>query len=370
MTRRLLAVLMALGVVAAACGNDSDDDGDTAEPATDDDTTEEATDEDEATPGELPDIGTLQVGFIPILGFAPYFVAEEKGYFEEVGLEVELQPFVSGDPMIAPLSTGQLDVGGGEFGPALMNAIDQDLDVQIVGALASQPAGLGAVPLLESADVADEIETVADLQERTVAVNVEMGMAEYLLNEALESEGLSIDDVNLTNIPFPEIPGALERGAVDAAVLPHPLAGGAIRDGFAEVLMEGDQIADPANPQNGSIYFGQRLLEEENREVGIRFLEAYLKAARDLFGDGWTAPENVEIISTRTEVPPPAIEGGVPYFFEPNGVLNEPSLEDIGAYHVGRGYTEFDEPLPLDEVVFTDFLDEALTRTGEFEEQQ
>lgn len=367
MTRRLLAVLMALGVVAAACGNDSDD-GETAEPATDD-TTEETTDDGGATSGELPDIGTLQVGYIPILGFAPYFVAQEKGYFEEVGLDVELQQFVSGDPMIAPLSTGQLDIGGGEFGPAMMNAIDQGLDVQIVGALASQPQGLGAVPLLKSAG-AEDIQTVADLEGRSVAVNVERGMAEYLLNEALEADGLSIDDVNLTNIPFPEMGGALERNAVDAAVLPHPLAGAALGEGFAEVLVEGDQIADPPNPQNGSIYFGQRLLEEENREVGIRFLEAYLKAARDLFGEGWAAQENVAAISTWTEVPPPAIEGGVPYFFEPDGVLNEASLEDIGAYHVGRGSTELDEPLPLDEVIVPSFLDEALSRTGQFEEQQ
>lgn len=350
MTRRLLAVLMVSAFVAAACGNDGDD------PT------------EGAAGGEIPDLGTIQVGYIPILGFAPYFVAREKGYFDEVGLDVELQQFVSGDPMIAPLSLGQLDVGGGEFGPAMMNAVNQDLDVRIVGALASQPEGLGAVPLLKSASVSDEIQSVADLEGRTVAVNVEMGMAEYLLNKALESDGLSIDDVNLTNIPFPEMPGALARNAVDAAVLPHPLAARAIGDGSAEVLLEGDQITD--NPQNGSIYFGQRLLEEENREVGIRFLEAYLKAARDLFGEGWTAQENVAAIHTWTEVPVPAIQNGTPYFFEPDGVLNEASLEDIGAYHVGRGYTEFDEPLALEEVVTTEFLDEAIARAGQFERPQ
>lgn len=42
-----------------------------------------------ATP-EVPELGKIQVGYILILGFAPFFVAVEKGYFEEQGLDVEL----------------------------------------------------------------------------------------------------------------------------------------------------------------------------------------------------------------------------------------------------------------------------------------
>ena len=73
----------------------------------------------------LPEIGTIKVGFILSLGFAPLFVGVEKGYFEEQGLQVALQSFTSGSTMISLLSTGGLDVGAGETGSALFNAIHE-----------------------------------------------------------------------------------------------------------------------------------------------------------------------------------------------------------------------------------------------------
>jgi ABC-type nitrate/sulfonate/bicarbonate transport system substrate-binding protein len=75
----------------------------------------------------LPDLGTIQIGYLPTLGYSAFFLAEEKGYFKEQGLDVELTMFKSGSEMIVPLSTGQLDVGAGEPGTALFNAAAQDL---------------------------------------------------------------------------------------------------------------------------------------------------------------------------------------------------------------------------------------------------
>lgn len=58
----------------------------------------------------LPDLGTLQIAYVPILSFTPLFVAAEKGYFAEQGLQVELQRVRTVDEMLAPLGTGQLDL--------------------------------------------------------------------------------------------------------------------------------------------------------------------------------------------------------------------------------------------------------------------
>lgn len=321
----------------------------------------------QGAPQEVSDIGPLNVGYIPILGFAPFYVANEKGYFEEQGLEVELQTFRSGGPMIAPLSTSQIDVGGGETGTALLNAIDQGLDVKVTGALASQPPGFGAVPLLVRTDLYDsgEIGEVDDLQGKKVAINIERGMAEYLLAEALAKADLTVDDVEIITLPFPDMPAALANQAVDAAILPHPLASRAIGDGSAVVLVDGDQIVD--TPQNGVIYFGQRLLDPANKEVGIRFLMAYLKAARDLYGEGWRSEENATIINKYTEVPIPAIQGGVSYYFDPNGQINLDSTQRIQEYMVSRGYTESGNTVPVSDLVDASFLEEALERLGEFQ---
>lgn len=315
----------------------------------------------------LQETGTITVGYIPTLGFSPFYVALEKGYFEEQGLEVELQSFRSGATMIAPLTTGQLDVGAGETGTAFFNAISQELDMRAVAALASQPPGYGAVPLVVRKDLFDlgEVSGPGDLEGRKVSLNVERGMAEYLLAEALGKADLTVDDVEIVTLPFPDMPAALENEAVEAAILPHPLAAKAIGGGYAAALIEGDQIVD--NPQNGVLYFGQRMLDPGNREAGVRFLMAYLKAARDLQGDGWREETNATILNQYTNVPIAAIQGGVAYFHDPNGEIHQASTERIQAYLVGRGYTEYSEPFPLSELLDLTYLEEALERLGNYE---
>jgi len=314
----------------------------------------------------MPDFGTIQVGYLPLLAYAPFFVGADKGYFEEQGLQVELQSFQSGSYMVPILATGDLDVGAGENGTALFNAINQDLDIKVVGGMLGQPEGSPFVPFLVRKDLFEsgEITSPADLAGKNVAVNVTRGNGEYTVAAVLESGGLTLNDVELIKLPFPEMPVAFANEAIDAAVLPFPLAGKAIGEGLAVILVQGDKIFN--DPQTAVLYFGQRLLEPENKEVGIRFLVAYLKAARDLQGDGWFNEENVEIISQYTNVPAPAIKS-MAIYFGPNGEMNQTYMENIMLYYLNNGYTEFTEPLSLSDVIDSSFLDEALKRIGEYD---
>ena len=95
--KRVFGLLLCLTLLLSACQpiNPSN----TAAPAP-------ATESD----GALPDLGTLQIAYVPILSFTPLFVAAEKGYFAEQGLQVELQRVRTVDEMLAPLGTGQLDI--------------------------------------------------------------------------------------------------------------------------------------------------------------------------------------------------------------------------------------------------------------------
>lgn len=307
---------------------------------------------------------TLKAGYVPVLAGAALFVAQDKGYFAAEGLTIELQSFRSGALIIPPLALGQLDVGFGEIGPAIYNAIAQGLDVRAVATASSQPAGYGSVPLLVRADLFDSgaVTTVAALRGRTVAVNLERSMAEYLLAEALAQAAMTVDDVTLVSLPFPDMPAAFANGAIDAAILPHPLAAQAIGAGHARVLMAGDVVAE--NSQLAIISFGPRLLEPDGADIATRFLTAYVKGIRDLAGAGWQGDENVAIISKYTNVPAPAVRGSVPSYFDPNGAINNDSVVRSQAYFLKRGYLEYQSPLPVDKVVTAVYLEQALARIG------
>jgi NitT/TauT family transport system substrate-binding protein len=322
-----------------------------------------------AAKAPLPDLGTLKVGYLPSLGYAPVFVALDKGYFKDQGLAVELQSFRSGSAMIPFLGTGDLDVGAGETGTALFNAVAQGLDVRAAAALASQPPGHGSQPLLVRKDLFDsgKVSRPADLKGKKVAINVERGVVEYLLYEALAQGGLTLKDVEVVTLPFPDMPAALANKAIDAAVALEPTATQAMEQGSAVVLIPGDKIVD--TPQNGVVYFGKRLLDPANREAAVRFLVAYLQGVRDLYGDGWRDEANADIISRHTKVPPPIISKAIAPYCDPNGAINTASTEKIQNYLVRRGYTEFAEPLPLSQVITDTFRSEAVQRLGQFATQ-
>lgn len=326
-----------------------------------------------AKPGDqsssLPDLGTIKAGYIPTSGYSPLFLGVEKGYFEEKGLKVELERFDSGSKMIAPLSAGQLDVGSGEPGTALFNSRHQGLDVMVVCGMSSQAPGYGGVPIVVRKDLYDsgELDEIAELKGRKVALNVLHGMGEYIIAKTLEKAGLTIDDVELVTLAFPDTPAALANGAVDASTLPQLIAEKAIEDGIAVELIRGDQIAGEI--QTTVMYFGKRFLHPANREIAIRFLEVWLRGLRELYDEEWSNPENLAIISKYTNLPPETIKNSAPKqsYYNPNCDYNAESLEDIQNYYISRGYTEYTESIPLSQVVDDSFRKEVIDRIGVYQ---
>lgn len=316
---------------------------------------------------ELPDLGKIKVGYVPVI--SSVYVAYEKGYFEEQGLDVELVPFDSGAKMVAALAAGQLDVGSGEAGTALLNAINQDFGVKVVMGTGSMPKGYGPNPFLIRKDLFDsgEVTSPADLKGKKVAVNVPRGMVEYLVSEVLNKGDLTIDDIELVVLPFPEMSAAFANKAIDAGILTEPLASKAVNDGLAVVLVGGDEIVD--RMQISVMYFGQRLLEPANKEAGVRYLMSHLKAVREVYGDGWKKEDIAPIVSEYTHMPVPVIQNSVKPYSEPNGAINQQAIENVQKYFIERGYVDFDQPIPLSEMMDPSYLEEALKRIGVFEEK-
>jgi NitT/TauT family transport system substrate-binding protein len=318
---------------------------------------------------KLPsDFGPLKVGYIPINGRAPFYVAVEKGYFEEQGLEIDFQSFGSASYMMPLLATGDLDVGSGQAGAELFNAVYQNLDVKITAGLSQHRKGHATLPLMVRRDLLDSgtISQPADLKGAKVALNVERGIAEVFLAEALSSAGLTLQDVEVVTLRFPDMNVAFSNSAIDAAIQIEPLATQAENDGLAVKFLNSDEIFE--NPQVSVIYFGKRLLEPANREVGVRFFDAYLKAVRELNTEAGYTDEVLDIINKYTEVEPESIKNSIKAYMGPNGELNLEFLEYVMNYYINQGYTELTSPVPLEQMIDTSFLDAALDRIGKFEE--
>src|SRR3972149_1562654 len=111
----------------------------------------------------------VRFGDLGIAGFGPFYIAIEKGYFKERGIEVKLEKFASAAAAMAPLSTGELQVVGGGINPALFNAFARRFPVKVVAQLARNVPGNSVDTFMVRADLKGQIQRPADLKGRKIA---------------------------------------------------------------------------------------------------------------------------------------------------------------------------------------------------------
>jgi putative hydroxymethylpyrimidine transport system substrate-binding protein len=139
----------------------------------------------------------------------PIIVAQEKGYFAEQDLSVEI--IAPADPSDPPklVAAGQADLAI-SYQPQLHLQIHEGLPLQRVGTLVATPLNC----LLALAD--GPIQTPADLAGKKVGFSVG-GVEEAVLGSILRHHGLSLDDVELVNVNWSLSP-SLMSGQVDAVI--------------------------------------------------------------------------------------------------------------------------------------------------------
>lgn len=140
---------------------------------------------------------------------APLIVAQEKGFFTDAGLDVEL--IAPADPNAPPklVAAGKADLAV-SYQPQLHLQAAEGLPLARIGTLVATPLN----SLVVQAD--GPVASIADLKGRKVGFSVG-GFEDAVLGAMLETEGLSLDDVTLVNVNFALSP-AIYAGQVDAVI--------------------------------------------------------------------------------------------------------------------------------------------------------
>ncbi|MFZ7236136.1 ABC transporter substrate-binding protein [Avibacterium gallinarum] len=140
---------------------------------------------------------------------AAIIVAQQKGFFAENGLQVEI--IEPADPSMPPklVAAGQADLAV-DYQPQLQMQVAEGLPLVRVGTLISTP--LNSLVVLKDSD----IEQIADLKGKKIGYSVS-GFEDALLGAMLKSAHLSLNDVELVNVNWSLSP-ALFSGQVDAVI--------------------------------------------------------------------------------------------------------------------------------------------------------
>lgn len=177
--------------------------------AADETTDAESAAEVSAAKGDLKTV-SIQIDGSAVPYYAPLYVAQENGFFAEEGLNVEFYYAAAAD-IVKNVAAGNVEFGFPNA-DAVVAAKAQDIPIKVVHTTYQE--GLGAIIFGSDAGIT----TPADLQGKKVGVT-SLGSANYFqLQAAMESVGMSADDVQVEVIGTGAILAALTEGQVDAIV--------------------------------------------------------------------------------------------------------------------------------------------------------
>lgn len=254
--------------VLTACGSGSPSSDDTG--AAGGATGEEGSDQTAAAGGDLREI---KVGVIPIVDTAPIWLGEAEGFFEEEGLDMEIVETSGGAAAVPGVVSGSFDVAFGNT-VSVMVAADQGLPLKYLTnglATTGEEPDISAVLAPEGSD----IESAADLEGKTVAVNNLNNIGDTTIRALVEEAGGDPSSIEFVEIGFPDMPAALDREQVDAAWVLDPFKTAAMNNG-AELIANNFAEFDPELDIAG--YFTTMETFENDKELVDAFTAAMTRS--------------------------------------------------------------------------------------------
>lgn len=184
-------------------------------------------------PAVVTQLIPVKVGYLPIADAAPLYVAIEKGYFKDEGLDPQLTTMKGGSLILEALQTGDLDLGLTNI-VSLLLAKGRGLDFVSLGGVAVNDQNHKEGAILVSAK--SNIQSISELKGKKIAINATKNIVELAIRRLLQKNGLSANDIHFVEVPFPQMAGVLKNGEVDAIAVAEPFWTLTVKDTQAKVI--------------------------------------------------------------------------------------------------------------------------------------
>ncbi len=233
---------------------------------------------------------------LPYVTSAPFFIAREEGYFAEQGLDVEFIQMIQPTVAIGEVARGTIDISqiGTRIGP--FNAMARGAEIHIVADKGGFTRGGAYSGLVVRKDLLDASGKPDWDRIRGQWLSIDPTSFWGFINERyFRKNGVRFDEFKLEELPVNVLSDAFAKKKVAMATVAEPWLTQFISEGHV-VLCSSDGDLAPSAHFSG-VCFGPSLLVK-NRDAGVRFMVAYLKAVRQ-YNKGKT-PRNLEILAKYT----------------------------------------------------------------------
>jgi NitT/TauT family transport system substrate-binding protein len=268
----LVITLLITGCATNQTGNSDNTTKPTPEVSTDTNTAEQATTDsaDQATTTDAAEKSIIKIAYLPLTHAIPVFeTAELLAQKEDSTIQIELVKFGSWPELLDALNSGRVD------GASVL--------IELAMKARSQGIGLKAVALGHrdgnAVIVANDINSVADLKGKKFAIPHRLSSHNILLNEMLTKNGMTIEDVEVVELPPAEMPSALAGGQISGYSVAEPFGAKAVALGIGKSLYQSSDLWED------SLCCGLIVREEfinNNPEVANAFATEYIEAGNQL----------------------------------------------------------------------------------------
>ncbi|WP_227767371.1 ABC transporter substrate-binding protein [Zhaonella formicivorans] len=210
---------------------------------------------------------TLKIGYLPITHSLPLVVSHKLDNANFKNVNVEPVKFSSWPELTEALNSGQIQ-GAITMSELAMASYEKGIPTQMQ--LLSHRNG-------DFLTVKNEINSLADLKGKTVAIPHRLSGHNILLYKALKEAGIKYEEINWIEMPPPDMMGALNRGEVDGYIVAEPFGTQAVKGGQGKVLLKANDIWPDW------ICCGLVLNQEfikQNPEAAQEFMDSFVKAGR------------------------------------------------------------------------------------------
>ena len=288
----------------------------------------------------------LRVGWILWPGFYPLVIAEQKGFFEERGLEVELLLYETASAETAALASGMVDGGIAVLNDVLLDSIAQNAKVVLI---------------TDNSDGGDQIVATTDITSTESIQFKNVGakrgtFGEFFLREMLNQKGIQPSDVTFVNVDPENV----------ADAMPEYISLGHTYEPFtSEALAKGYQVIFSSAETPGlivdTIAFRRSVIDERPEDVRA-FIGAWFEAVQY-----WKdhPEESNALIAEATGQPVESISLEGVKLFDRTDNLNafKPGTDTTSVYFTARKALKFlvdsgfvAEPADINDVLDDSFL--------------
>ena len=218
------------------------------------------------------------VGVLPFTSSGPVFLAADRGYFRDQGLDVELAFFQAAPPIAVATAANEVTFGVTALTAAAYNLAAEGRLAVVAGQAREKKGYTGNLILVTKAAYDRGLDRLDELFDQPFGLTQMGSPSHYQVGQLADAQGIATAELDVRAFQtLPNLVAALKSGAVTWAIIAPPIATGLVDSGAVVSL---GPYSDHGSFQFGAVLASDETLRDRPETVRA-FLRAYAKGLAD-----------------------------------------------------------------------------------------